>query len=321
MSTDITKKTSAGELVSRDRAQRINEAMSENTRLCYRQALRIFTQSGYSIPCTPDQLASFLEEVRQPDGKEYSISALKSFKSGVGYAHRMASHIDPSTDLEVSAAIKAIVQQRKQRDIDVIQKQAPPLMRDDAIAMCLTKNEHNNRKQDLRDLAIIVLGRSGAFRRSELANIRLNHIMKVNEGMVIIIPYSKTDQLGEGDKVYLPRLHSRFCPVQAVEEWIREAEIFEGHLFRRIRRGGHVCKDGIHPRAIDKIIKYRAELADMTDKEFSAHSLRAGFATSAAKSKARTDKIKSGGRWRSSAYERYIRDAEGFADNPVADIW
>ena len=49
-----------------------------------------------------------------------------------------------------------------------------------------------------RDNALLQLGYFGAFRRSELIAIQVEHIQRVKDGITILIPRSKTDQGGEG---------------------------------------------------------------------------------------------------------------------------
>ena len=65
--------------------------------------------------------------------------------------------------------------------------------------------------RELRDRAILLLGFSGAFRRSELVAPNLGDIEWTTEGALVTIRRSKTDQEGLGRRVGIPRVTS---PVQ-----------------------------------------------------------------------------------------------------------
>jgi hypothetical protein len=87
--------------------------------------------------------------------------------------------------------------------------------------------------RELRDRAILLLGFSGAFRRSELVALNLTDIEWTTEGALVSIRRSKTDQEGLGRRVGIPR-GDIACPVTALEAWLEAADISEGAVFRRI---------------------------------------------------------------------------------------
>jgi site-specific recombinase XerD len=133
----------------------------------------------------------------------------------------------------------------------------------------------------LRDRALLLLGFAGAFRRSELVALTLNDIERTPEGIKVLIRKSKGDQEGKGQVV--PILNgTRFRVADTLYSWLKEAHITEGFLFRRIRRGSNVQKNGLTPHAVAEIVKRYAILAGLNPDSFSGHSLRAGFITSGA---------------------------------------
>lgn len=67
----------------------------------------------------------------------------------------------------------------------------------------------------------------------------------------------------------------------ALSDWLATSGITEGAIFRRIRRGGHVGEP-LSEAAVRDIVRARCELAGL-EGDFSAHSLRAGFVTEAAR--------------------------------------
>ncbi len=81
--------------------------------------------------------------------------------------------------------------------------------------------------QGKRDRALLALGFSGAFRRSELVGLNVEDLVEDKEGLRIFIRKSKTDQEASGHEIAIP--HGRHLrPVAAVKEWLEAAGITEG---------------------------------------------------------------------------------------------
>jgi integrase len=174
--------------------------------------------------------------------------------------------------------------------------------------------------RDIRDRALLLIGFAGAFRRSELVGIQFEHVSHVAEGLVIQIPKSKSDQVGQGREVSIPfGAHAETCPVSAFNRWIEKGKITDGPVFRGISRHGHVSDTALTPTAVALLIKERATAAGMDPKKFAGHSLRAGFATSAALGGAPEWAIlKQTGHRSRAMLDRYVRPAGRFRNNPVS---
>jgi integrase len=136
--------------------------------------------------------------------------------------------------------------------------------------------------RDLRDRALLLVGFAGAFRRSELVAINCTDLEWMDEGLIVTLPRSKTDQEGKGRLVAIPRGSPDFCPVEALGTWLRSAGVEEGTLFRAIDCHGSVYGDGLSPDSVARIIKKKAAAVGLDPARFSGHSLRAGLVTSAA---------------------------------------
>jgi integrase len=158
-------------------------------------------------------------------------------------------------------------------------RKAPPL-RADQIARIL--DVCGSDKTGLRDRAILALGFSAGLRRSEIAGLTIDDVEIDLEKMRLKIRRSKSDQAGQGAELVIERTpRSDFCAVAAVEAWIKEAEIFEGAIFRAINKWGHLNHSRISGEAIRSIVRLRAIEAGLKRDDFRSHSLRAGLATSA----------------------------------------
>jgi integrase len=133
-----------------------------------------------------------------------------------------------------------------------------------------------------RDRAILALGFSGAFRRSELVGLNVEDLADDPDGLRVTIRRSKTDQEGRGQEVAIP--HGRHLrPVRAVKEWLAAAGLTSGPLFRPVSRSGTVRGEArLTDRSVADLVKRYAGRIGLAVDDFGAHSLRAGFVTTAA---------------------------------------
>jgi integrase len=177
-------------------------------------------------------------------------------------------------------------------------------------------NKADNDIKGLRDRAILLLGFAGAFRRSELVALDFDDLEFCDAGLRISIRRSKTDQEGLGTTIAIvPGLIA--CPVQAMRAWIQAAGISQGPVFRPLTRTGKIFSRRLSGRAIADLLKSYACRAGLRASDFSGHSLRSGFLTSAAVRGASISKMMDVSRHKSvDTLRGYIRDAKLFRDHP-----
>ena len=173
-----------------------------------------------------------------------------------------------------------------------------------------------------RDRALILIGFAGGLRRSELAGIRFEHLQwhSSGSGITITLPRSKTDQEGQGREVEIVRgsqpestpLAECTCPVRALDQWLRQAGIDSGPVFRKVNRGENVQKAALNPASVAWILKRALGRAGVRDLDrYGAHSLRAGFATTAFDNGVPEFKIRQQtGHKTSRMLEKYIRSEQ-----------
>jgi integrase len=126
----------------------------------------------------------------------------------------------------------------------------------------------------LRDRALLLLGFAGAFRRSELVALDVEHLTRREEGLSVLITSSKTDPEGLGQRVAIARVKdSPYCPVQAVADWCVAGEILAGPLFRRMRRGDKVARDRLSAQSVALVIKDLALKIGLDPSRYAGHSL------------------------------------------------
>lgn len=289
-------------------------AMADNTRRAYRADWKAFaafctTHGVASLPANPSTVALYATSMADAGRKPATI---RRAMTGIAQAHRLAGFKSPTSNAGVQDVIRGI-----RREVGSAQKQAAPILPEQLRAL-VGGLDRNNR--GMRDRALLALGFAGAFRRSELVALDVADLDFTSEGLVVNVRRAKTDQEGTGAKVGIPYGgHPATCPVRTVRAWLEFAGIESGPVFREITSGGVVTDAPASDRAVDRAVKRAAKAAGLAG--FSAHSLRAGLATTAAKAGKGDRAIMKQGRWKSRAMvDRYVRDANLFTDNAAAGI-
>ena len=167
-----------------------------------------------------------------------------------------------------------------------------------------------------------MIGFSGGFRRSEIVGLDYDDLEFVKEGLKINIKRSKTDQFGEGTIKGLPFFdNSEYCPVVSIQNWIEISKISSGPLFRRFSKGSNLTEKRLTDQTVALIIKNYLNLAGIDSRNYSGHSLRSGFATTAAEAGVEERSIMAmTGHKSSEMVRRYIKDANLFKNNALNKI-
>ncbi|WP_433566855.1 tyrosine-type recombinase/integrase [Nocardia sp. CA-151230] len=135
-----------------------------------------------------------------------------------------------------------------------------------------------------RDRAIVLLGFAIAARRSNLAALDVTDVVEHAEGLAVTIRYGKT---GAREAAVDRGTNPGTCPVRAVRTWIEAAGLSDKSLFRPIDRHGNLSDARMSPRACGEVVTRAAEAAGVP--YCTGHSLRAGLATEARKSRPRRE--------------------------------
>ena len=144
----------------------------------------------------------------------------------------------------------------------------------------------------------------------------------VDEGLKINLKRSKTDQFGEGSIKGLPYFeNSQYCPVISIQKWIELSKISSGPLFRRFKKGLILSEQRLTDQTVALLVKEYLQLAGIDSKNYSGHSLRSGFATSAAEAGAEERSIMAmTGHKSTEMVRRYIKEADLFKNNALNKI-
>lgn len=281
-------------------------AISLSTRKAYACDLANFEAWGGSIPSTPEAVASYLV----CHAEVLSMATLTRRLAAIAKAHSLQGLPSPTSSELVKLTFRGIRRQHGKP-----QSRVAALTKEDLIVTLATIPDD---LRGCRDKAVLLIGFCAALRRSELCRVRVEDLQWTNEGLILTLPRSKTDQTGEGRQIGIPYGRGRICPVTILQDWLSRSGITEGFIFRGIDKGavtdGHLCD-----RSIAEIIKSRAAKAGLDPAKLSGHSLRAGLATSAAAAGMASHAIRAQTGHKSDAMlARYIRHGSLFRDNAAA---
>jgi site-specific recombinase XerD len=210
----------------------------------------------------------------------------------------------------------------KRRKGSIQKGKKPILINDLKILINVIDKENKEEIKRLRDRSIILIGFSGGFRRNEIVSLDFDDLDFVSEGLKINLKRSKTDQYGEGVAKGLPYFDNlQYCPVISLKKWIDISNIDKGPLFRRFSKGSKLTENRLTDQTVALLIKKYLKLAGIESKNYSGHSLRSGFATSAAQSGADERSIMSMTGHKSTEMDRrYIKEANLFKNNALKNI-
>ena len=289
----------------------IRAATSANTRRAYQADLRHFETHGGRLPAQPQHIIQYLMQFAgQLNTRTLSrrIVALRNWHCYQGFA-------DPTRVPDVNKTLAGIVRTHGQP-----KEKATPLLPDDLLKIVI-RLERDGSLRALRDNALLQVGFCGAFRRSELVAIKVEHIRWRERGIEILVPHSKTDQENRGQLCALPRARQSLCPVTALEKWLAAANIRHGFVFCTPGKNNTVRETPLTAGAITLILRRHARAAGIEYADrLTSHSLRRGLATSAATEGATLPAIMRQGRWKHvNTVIEYIEAAQRFEDN-AADI-
>jgi integrase len=282
----------------------VEASIAENTRRAYRSDLAQFAAWGGQLPADPAVVASYLAA----HAETLSVATLVRRIATISKAHEARGLLNPCRSEIVRATLRGIKRTR-----GIAHREAKPLLREDLFRVLDAMREG---VKDARDRALLLIGFAGGFRRSELVGLDCLDIERVRQGLIVMLRHSKTDQEGVGRKIGIPFGRTRHCPVLALDRWLTISAIETGAVFRPVDRHGRIAAGRLSGEAVSLVVKERVAAAGIDPTGFSGHSLRAGFATSAAQAGVSTLKIRAQtGHASDAMLSRYVRDGEIFVGN------
>jgi integrase len=292
------------------------QARAESTLRAYRADWRAFeawclTHGLSALPAAPETIALYITEV----ARNRKVATITRHLASIAQAHKQQGHDSPTRAAVVQNVLKGI---RRAKGTAPTQKAAAEI----AVIRAMV-DQLDDSLQGIRDRAILLIGFAGAFRRSELAGLTLADVQFTNDGLVITLRRSKTDQEGEGYLKGIPYGSTpATCPVRALRAWLDASDVSAGPLFRSMWKGGRRLRpSALNDRAIAEVIKRAAAAAGYDPAGFSGHSLRAGLVTTAAAAGVDERTImEQTGHKTTTMVRRYMRRGSLFRNNAAAKV-
>ena len=324
---DTVRGRDVNEFATPEERQRIDDLQAnrraEGTRKTYRDGWRTFSRwlaarnASADLPVAPELVALFA--IKYSGG--HAMSSVSSVLEGVANKHRDAGFPSPTDEAVVKEVMAGL-----RRELGTYHSQAKPLYATDIEKIVATacnprpsfqptrakdgyERAHVALRRGQKDIAIVLVGRDGCMRRSELANLRWGDIDYNEDGSgMAIIRFAKGDQEGAGAAQWLsPRTMQALVAIRP--ENANPADRIFGlkgitSIYRRIRK---------------------AALAAGLGDGYSGHSLRVGMIYDMVDADIPAPAIIIAARWKTSNmlahYTRYIDAARGavaqlYADKP-----
>ena len=298
----------------------LKNSKAKNTIRAYKSDFADFSlfcvQNGFkSLPSEPKIVSLYLTQLST---KNIKMSTLKRRLVSIGVIHRLKGHY---LDTKHPSIIENMMGIKRRKGS--IQKGKKPLLINDLKLLINAIDEVKEEEiKKFRDRSIILIGFSGGFRRNEIVSLDYDDLDFVTEGLKINLKRSKTDQFGAGLIKGLPYFDNpQYCPVLSLQKWINISKINAGPLFRRFSKGSKLTDKRLTDQTVAHLIKKYLKLSGIESKNYSGHSLRSGFATSAAESGAEERSIMAmTGHKSTEMVRRYIKEANLFKNNALNKI-
>ena len=295
----------------------LKNSKANNTVRAYKSDFNDFSlfcaQNGFkSLPSEAKIVSLYLTHLST---KDFKMSTLKRRLVSIGIIHKLKGHYLDTKHPIILENVMGI----KRRKGSVQRGKKPILINNLKKIINVIDEELGNEIKKFRDRSIILIGFSGGFRRNEIVSLDYQDLDFVSEGLKINLKKSKTDQFGEGSVKALPYFNNtQYCPVISLKKWINISNINSGPLFRRFSKSFNLSNNRLTDQTVALLIKKYLTLAGINSKNYSGHSLRSGFATSAADAGAEERSIMAmTGHKSPEMVRRYIKEANLFKNNPL----
>jgi integrase len=292
-----------------------------------------------ALPAEPDTVAAWMaalasgEASARPGRKPLARASIDQALSAVIIYHRDAGHGFDRKHPAIAQVWRGIANTKARTET---KRQARPLLADDVQA--LVQVLRPSIPAEARDAALLSLGWAAALRRSELVGLDwqkrgsgTGFLARDDRGLVVTLMVSKASQ-DNAETVVVPCADMP-AACQAVDRWVQLAGVRPGEpLFRPVDQRQIIGEARLTDRSVARIVKARvhklARLRGKSESEadelvalISGHSLRAGYATSAAARDMPGYRIQQHTRHKSAQMVAgYIREADKWTKSGLKDV-
>ena len=247
-----------------------------------------------ALPASPEGVAAFLFHLF---ASGHSPKSVERRSMSISVIHQHSGLQNPTRGAVARVAMRKIKRTPAPRRTQAYGVSRPMLE-----AMLKTTDKG---LRGLRDRALLLLAYDTLRRRRELASLMIEDLEYREEGAVVLLQRSKTDQYGAGHW-----LHLTGRTAGALRAWIDAAELTGGPILRGISRGGRPSAR-LDPGLITGIYRRLARAAGFEEsvvERISSHSMRVGGAQELLQSGTPLPEIMRRGGWvKSDTVMRYVQ--------------
>ena len=288
-----------GEVLSQKMANYARKGLegAANTQRAYQSDLKFFRiwcadNGQVELPTSATTLAAYVSHLADT----HKWASINRKLAAIRKLHDLNGHDLPTKDRAFRAVMEGI-----KRTNGVRQKQAPAFKMKEMKGILQGIDTALN--SGLRDKCLLLIGFAGAYRRSELVSLNIEDVQFNDDGVIISLFKSKTNQYGEAEeKAFFYSPEADFCPIRTLKQWIGRLEKTTGPLFVRVRKGDKITEERLNDMTVYETVK------KYVGNQYSAHSLRASFITIAKINGADDSEIMRQSKHKTSAMiQRYTR--------------
>jgi site-specific recombinase XerD len=295
------------------------KAKAANTIKRYQSALKLYHAytDELNVAAIPGNVAVLYAFFSYLHKENYALSTIFIIKSAIEYEHKKVNVAAPTNHPRIENLLEGI-----RRDLANQSNGSLPVCFDEVKQ--IINHIDLNHLGDYRDKSMILMGFSCGFRPSELVNLKYTDLKFVPEGLEVLLAQSKVDQYAKGHLVAVPYnlKNPTYCPILAIKDWIKNAALDDGSLFRGLYKGNKkVRSTAISYQGYFDLFKKRCFNAGLMTDMISPHGLRSGFNTSAANAGAKLHKMREITNQSLLTQQRYIKKTKLFEDNAIEKIF
>ena len=257
---------------------------------------------GQFFPASVGVFAAFIASLYS---RHYAPATLMTYMSALSYIHKLAGKADP-TQLFVIKKLLAGAQKLSGKP-DTRLPISPSILHKivDATQFIVSSAYLRNMLQSMFLLAFHAFLRIGEItvhsRSWGESIIQLGDVTISNTGIVLIMSHFKHNTSGRPVTLSISHTNDGYCPVQALSRFLKVRGPFKGPLFA-FANASPVTRN-YFCQYLGKALQW----AGLDPTKYKAHSFRIGAATTAADMGISETHIQLMGRWKSTAFRRYVR--------------
>ena len=239
------------------------------------------------FPAEPQTIRQFVQHCL---GLGKKPATIRRYLATIARAHRAAGLASPCASEPVRLALKAMALSVPER-----QRQARALGWQEISRFLELAGDS---LRDLREKTLLCVAYDTMARRAELVALNVEDIHYAKDGSgTAVIRRSKTDQAGEGASAYLAP-----DTVRNLQAWLKDANLRQGALFRRVHRDG-TLGERLGADIVADVFKRVAERIGLPADHVAAvsgHSIRVGATQDLLALNIDLASVMQSGRWKSS---------------------